>query len=351
MRAGKNLVGVDIGTTSIKVCQLKESRKGLGLVRFGYAPLRPQVIVDGQVMDSGAVVETLLKVFRDFKIRDRDVAISVSGQTVIIRKIAVPTMTDAELAEQIQWEAEQHIPFDIKDVQIDHQVLRRRADEGQMDVLLVAAKKDQIEDYAQLARTAKLRPVVCDIDAFAIQNLFEYSRGFDPTQTIALINVGASLSSLNIVSAGVSAFTREIANGGNAVTEEIQKAMGVPFEQAEAYKCGDGHDGIVPQQVADVVEGASDAIAAEIQRSLDFFMATSGDADISRIFVTGGTAHLGALARAIQNRSRVHVETWNPLEKIVVEAKEVDRALLTPHSLQLSVALGLSLRKEREVRS
>ncbi len=350
MREGKNLVGVDIGTTSIKVCQLKESRRGLGLVRFGYAPLLPQVIVDGQVMDSGAVVETLLKVFRDFKIRDRDVAISVSGQTVIIRKIVVPTMTDAELAEQIQWEAEQHIPFDIKDVQIDHQVLRRRADEGQMDVLLVAAKKDQIEDYAQLARTAKLRPVVCDIDAFAIQNLFEYSRGFDPTQTIALINVGASLSSLNIVSGGASAFTREIANGGNAVTEEIQKALGVPYDQAEAYKCGDGQDGIVPQQVAEVVEGAADAIAAEIQRSLDFFMATTGDADISRIFVTGGTAHLAALATAIQSRSRVHVETWNPLEKIVVEAKEVNRELLEPRALQLSVALGLSLRKEREVR-
>jgi type IV pilus assembly protein PilM len=351
MREGKNLVGVDIGSTSIKVVQLKESRKGPGLVRFGYAPLQQQVIVDGQVMDAGAVVETLQRIFRDFKIRDRDVALSVSGQSVIIRKIAVPTMTDAELNEQIQWEAEQHIPFDIKDVQIDHQILRRRPDEGQMDVLLVAAKRDQIEDYAQLARTAKLRPVVCDIDAFTIQNLFEYSRGFDPSQTVALINVGASLSSLNIVSGGVSAFTREIANGGNVVTEEIQKVMGVPFDQAEAYKCGDGKDGIVPQQVTDVVEGASDAIAAEIQRSLDFFMATSGDTDIARIFVTGGSAYLGALARAIQNRSRVSVETWSPTEKIVVEAKEVDRALLDRHALQLSVALGLGLRKDREVRS
>lgn len=351
MRQGNNLVGVDIGTTSIKVCQLKESRRGLSLVRFAYAPLQPQVIVDGQVMDAGAVVETLQRVFRDNKIRQKDVAVSVSGQSVIIRKIAVPTMTDEELDEQIQWEAEQHIPFDIKDVQIDHQVLRRRPDEGQMDVLLVAAKRDQIDEYAQLARTAKLRPIVCDIDAFTVQNLFEYSRGLNPDQSVALINVGASLSSLNIVSGGVSAFTREIANGGNMVTEEIQRALGVPFEQAEAYKCGDGEDGIVPRQVTEIVEGCCDAIAAEIQRSLDFFMATSGDADIARIFVTGGTACLASLARAIENRSRVPVETWQPTEKINVDAKEVDRTLLARRGLQLSVALGLSLRKDREVRA
>jgi len=202
MGEGRNLVGVDIGTASIKVCQVKETRKGLGLVRLGYAPLGPQVIVDGQVMDSGAVVETLQKVFHDAKIRQKECALSVSGQSVIIRKITVPMMTEAELEEQIQWEAEQHIPFDIKDVHVDYQVLRRRAEASQMDLLLVAAKRDQIEEYAQLARNAKLKPLVCDIDAFTVQNLFEYSRTLPQDQTIALINVGASLSSLNIIANG-----------------------------------------------------------------------------------------------------------------------------------------------------
>jgi type IV pilus assembly protein PilM len=242
MGEGRNLVGVDIGTASIKVCQVKETRKGLGLVRLGYAPLGPQVIVDGQVMDSGAVVEALQKVFHDAKIRQKECALSVSGQSVIIRKITVPMMTEAELEEQIQWEAEQHIPFDIKDVHVDYQVLRRRPDASQMDLLLVAAKRDQIEEYAQLARNAKLKPVVCDIDAFTVQNLFEYSRTLPALQTIALINVGASLSSLNIIANGVSAFTREIANGGNVITEEIQKQLNVPHDQAEAYKCGGSGD-------------------------------------------------------------------------------------------------------------
>ncbi|MEO7032452.1 MAG: type IV pilus assembly protein PilM [Polyangiaceae bacterium] len=355
MGEGRNLVGVDIGTASIKVCQVKETRKGLGLVRLGYAPLGPQVIVDGQVMDAGAVIETLQKVFHDAKIRQKECALSVSGQSVIIRKITVPMMTEAELEEQIQWEAEQHIPFDIKDVHVDYQVLRRRAEASQMDLLLVAAKRDQIEEYAQLARNAKLKPMVCDIDAFTVQNLFEYSRTLPADQTIALINVGASLSSLNIIANGVSAFTREIANGGNVITEEIQKQLNVPHDQAEAYKCGGSGDpntaGMIPQQVVQVIEAVSDTIAAEIQRSLDFFMATSGEGEIARIYVTGGSANLAALARAIERRARVSVETWSPVEKLTIEAKEVDPLLLQTRAAQLSVALGLSLRKEKEARA
>jgi type IV pilus assembly protein PilM len=355
MGEGKNLVGVDIGTSGVKVCQVRESRKGLGLVRLGYVPLGPQVIVDGQVMDQGAVIDALQRVFQEAKIRQRECAISVSGQAVIIRKITVPMMTEAELNEQIQWEAEQHIPFDIKDVQVDYQVLRRRPEASQMDLLLVAAKRDQIEDYAQLARNAKLKPVVCDIDAFTIQNLFEYSRGLPQEQTVAIINVGASLSSLNIVSNGASAFTREIANGGNVITEEIQRQLGVPFEQAEAYKCGEDPGsqggGMVPQQVAQIIEAVTDAIAAEIQRSLDFYMATSGEGEIARIYVTGGTANLAALGAAVQRRARVPVEAWAPTEKLFVEAKEVNVNVLQSRAAQLAVALGLALRREKETRS
>jgi type IV pilus assembly protein PilM len=351
MGEGKNLVGVDIGSASIKVCLVKESRRGLGLVRLGYVPLNPQVIVDGQIMDSSAVIDALGRAFQDAKIRQKECALSVSGQSIIIRKITVPMMTQAELDEQIQWEAEQHIPFDIKDVQVDYQVLRKRPEASQMDLLLVAAKRDRIEDYAQLARSAKLKPMVCDVDSFTVQNLFEYSRGLPENQTVALINIGASFSSLSIIANGVHVFPREIANGGNAITEEIQKQLGIPFEQAEAYKCGGGDGGIVPQQVVQVIEAASDSIAAEIQRSIDFYLATSGEGEISKIYVTGGTANLAALARSIERRSRVPVETWSPTEKVTIEAKEVSPELLLQRSAQLSVALGLSLRKEREART
>jgi len=356
MGEGKNLVGVDIGTSSIKVCQLKDGRRGPTLVRFGYAPLPPQAIVDGQVMDTTSVVSTLAKLMRDTHIRDRDVAVSVSGQSVIIRKITVPMMTPAELGEQIQWEAEQHIPFDIKDVEVDYQVLKRRSESSQMDLLLVAAKKDHINDYAALVRSAKLRPVVCDIDAFTVQNLFEFSRGVFEDKTIALLNVGAGLASLNIISAGVSGFTREIAAGGNSVTEQIQKQLAIPFEQAEAYKCGGTTGaptphGIVPQQAVSVMEAAADTIAAEIQRSLDFYMATSGEGEISTVYLSGGTSNLPFLAQAIQRRTRVSVETWSPIERFQVDTKSVDAKLLAERAPQLAVALGLALRRDREERS
>jgi type IV pilus assembly protein PilM len=351
MAEGKNLVGVDIGSSSIKVCQLRDGRKGPELFRLGFAPLPPQTIVDGHVMNSGVVVENLSRIFHDQKIKSRDVAMSVSGQSVIIRpKITVPMMTQAELAEHIQWEAEQHIPFDIKDVHIDYEVLRRRPEAGQMDLLLVAAKRDEINDYAQLAREAKLKPQVVDIDAFTIQNIFELSRGLPEDQTVALINVGASLSTLNIIARGVSTFTRDIANGGNFISDEIRKRLGISFEQADAFKRGAPEAGAPPPQVEQIVEGVIDSIAAEIQRSLDFFMATSGEAEIARIYVTGGTTRIPHLARAIERRAHVPVEIFSPLEKIAIDESAVNRAALAPIDAQLAVALGLGLRKEKEKR-
>jgi type IV pilus assembly protein PilM len=351
MAEGNNLVGVDIGSSSIKVCHLKDGRKGLELTRLGFAELPPQTIVDGHVMNSGVVVETLSRLFQDKKIKSRDVAMSVSGQSVIIRKITVPMMTPDELSEQIQWEAEQHIPFDIKDVQIDYEVLRKRPEAGQMDLLLVAAKRDEIQDYAQLARDAKLKPQVVDIDAFTIQNVFEFSRGLPPDHTVALINVGASLSTLNIVARGVSTFTRDIGNGGNFISDEIRKRLGISFEQAEAMKCGRPEAGPPPPQLAQIVDGVVDSIAGEIQRSLDFFMATSGEAEIARIFLTGGTARLPLLAQAIERRARAPVEVFSPLEKIGVDATTVDTTALAALGPQLAVALGLSMRKDREKRA
>lgn len=351
MGEGKNLIGVDIGSSSIKVCQAKETRRGLLVQRLGFAPLPPQAIVDGQVKDPGLVVEGLRRLFNESKIRSRDVALSVSGQSVIIRKISVPLMTPQELREQISWEAEQHIPFDIKDVQVDYQVLRRRTEEKQMDLLLVAAKREQINAYAQLARDARLRPVVVDIDAFALQNLYEASLGFRPGETVALVNVGANLTSLNIATEGISAFTREIANGGTFVTEEVQRQLGTSFEQAEAYKCGYSLDGsAIPPKAQEVAAQVVDSIAAEIQRSLDFFLATSGEGDIHRLMLTGGTANVPALAPAIQRRARVPVEVWYPTQHMQLDTT-VNPLLVEQRAAQLAVALGLSIRRQKEARS
>jgi len=344
---GKNLVGVDIGTTSIKVCDVREDRKGnRTLTRFGYHPLPAQTIVDGHIMNAGAIVEGLDQLFH--KSRRRDVSLRVSGHSVIIKKITMPTMTTAELAEQINWEAEQHIPFELADVQIDYQVVTRRDDQGQMDVLLVAAKKEEIGDLTNLALEAKLRPRVVDLDAFTVQNCYEAAYGVpSPSETVVLLHLGASLTTLNILSGGTTAFTRDVVNGGNTITEEIQRSLGISQEEAEAYKCGSAQ-GVVPSEVPGIIRDCVDSLAGEIQRSLDFYLATSGDAELHRVFVSGGTANVASLQQEIAERCQVEVTPLDPLLVAQPDPKTVDPLALQGRASQAVVAYGLALRKERE---
>lgn len=351
MSEGKNLVGVDIGSSSIKVAEIKEGRRGArSLVRFGYHPLPPQTIVDGHIINSGAVIEGLAKLFH--KAKSREVALRVSGHSVIIKKITMPQMTPAELQEQITWEAEQHIPFDLTEVQIDWQILTQRPEQGQMDVLLVAAKKEEINDLTNLAVEAKLKPKIVDLDAFTVQNAFEAGYGAPPIdQTVVLLHVGASLSTLNILAEGTTSFTRDIANGGNQITEEIQRALGISAEEAEAYKCGGDGRGLVPREVPEIIGQVVEQLAGEIQRSLDFYLATSGGGEVTRVLVSGGSANIRALLDAVERRCRVPVERLDPLRVAVPEGRGVDPALLQARASQAAVAMGLSLRKDRERRA
>ena len=342
------MIGVDIGSSAIKVCEIKEARGGArSLVRFGYHPLPADTIVDGHIINSGAVVEGLEKLLHGVKFRK--VALRASGHSVIIKKISMPLMSPAELNEQISWEAEQHIPFDLAEVTIDYQTLTRREEQAQMDVLLVAAKKEEINDLYNLAREARLQPAVVDLDAFTIQNVYEAAYGTpDPNDTIVLIHVGASLTTVNILADGTTAFTRDIANGGQTITEEIQRELGISQEEAEAYKCGGDGRGIVPQEVPAIINRSVEQLAGEIQRSLDFYLATSGDREISNIYCSGGTANIRALLDAIANRSRARVNLLDPLLVAQPSGKHIDPVALQGRTSQAVVALGLALRKERE---
>ena len=349
MAEGKHLVGVDIGSSSIKIVELKSTRKGLEIIRAAYAPLPEQTIIDGHIMNRQAVVDTLAQLWTQHKFTRKDVAVALYGQSVIVRKITVPTMTEAELEQQIDWEAKQHIPFDVKGMSIDYEVLRKRPEAGQMDLLLVAAKKDEVGDFTTLLKEAKVKPLIVDTHAFALQNVFESQKGLPQSGSIALINVGASVTSINIVSDGVSAFSREITNAGNSITEEIQKQAGIPFEQAEAYKCGAG-GGIIPQEIQLMVENACDGLAGEIQRSLDFYLATSGDQEITTVYMCGGSAYLAPLCRAVERRARVAVEVFDPTAHLVVDPKFVDQQMLRQRAAQFPGAVGLALRSDREKR-
>ena len=265
MAKSKLALGLDIGSSSVKLVHLKEGRRGYTLLAWGEAPLPPEAVVDNQLMNSSAIVEAIRQLLAQQKVKARDVAIGVRGHSVIIKRISMPVMSQEDLDESIQWEAEQYIPFDVKDVHIDTQILTPQGDAaGQMDVLLVAAKKDMINDFTAVCAEAGLAATVVDVDAFAVQNAYEINYAQTPGQPVVLINVGAAVTNINIVNNGMATFTRDITVGGNAFTEEIQKQLNISAEEAEALKVG-GHgetDAVVPQEVERVIQGVADQMGA-----------------------------------------------------------------------------------------
>jgi type IV pilus assembly protein PilM len=348
MAKSKLAIGLDIGSSGVKLVQLKERKGGYALQAYGQSPLPPEAIVDGALMNSGAIVQAIQDVVRDAKVRSKEVAFGVRGHSVIIKKISLPRMTQEELDESIQWEAEQYIPFDVKDVNIDTQILTLDNEAtGQMDVLLVAAKKDMINDYTSVCAEAGLTATVVDVDAFAVQNAFEANYEVPAGQAVVLINVGASVSNINIVLNGNATFTRDITMGGNAFTEEIQKQLNISYDEAEALKVGgQGEtDAVVPQEVERVIQGVADQMAGEIQRSLDFYAATAAENRIARVFLSGGTARIPALFKVLEQRSGVPVEVLNPFKAIEVDNRKFDSSLIMQAAPSAAVAVGLALRR------
>jgi type IV pilus assembly protein PilM len=349
MARKKLALGLDIGSSSVKLAQLRQTKRGYALVSLDTAPLPSEAIVDGALMNSAAIVQAIQDLVSHNRIRTKEVAIGVSGHSVIIKKISLPKMTQDELDESIQWEAEQYIPFDVKDVNIDTQILGDRGDaSGQMDVLLVAAKKDMINDYTAIVTEAGLLPVVVDVDAFAVQNMFEANYEMGAGETVVLINAGASVVNINIVSNGASTFTRDITVGGNQFTEEIQKQLNVSYDEAEALKVGGQTgtemDAVVPQEVERVIQGVAEQMAGEIQRSLDFYAATAADSHIAKVYLSGGTARVPALFKVIEQRVGVPVEILNPFKAIEVDNRKFDPQHIMEIAPSAAVAVGLALR-------
>jgi type IV pilus assembly protein PilM len=341
----KNCIGLDIGSSSIKAVQLKRTRSGFALTAFGMQPLVPQTIVDGTIMDQSAVADAIRALWSRLKLRKKDVAIAIAGHSVIIKKIAVPAMKADELAGQIRQEAEHHIPFAKDDVEIDYHVVNPMNSSGQTELLLVAAKKEVVADYTQVVRDASLNPQVVDVAAFAGQNAFEINYSLDAREVAVIITIGAAISNINIVRGGVSLFTRDVTIGGNAFTEEIQKQLGVSNDEAEAYKVGGRYDehGVVPQEVEQIIESVAEVMAGEFQRSLDFFLATTADTNVTRICLAGGSAKVAALQRAVERRSRLTVELIDSWRRVEVDPA-LDRGYLAAHSPEALVGLGLALR-------
>ncbi|MGH7273767.1 MAG: type IV pilus biogenesis protein PilM, partial [Nitrospiria bacterium] len=253
----KPLVGLDIGSSTIKLVQMDETKRGHSLEKFGIIALDPELIVDGTVMDAGRVTDAIRQLVAEQNTKVRDVALAVSGHSVIVKKIQVPIMSEDELEESIKWEAEQYIPFDINDVNIDFQILDNHEgaeSRDQMSVVLVAVKKDKLNEYTALITEAGLTPAVVDVDAFSLENMYSINYDIREGEVAALVNIGASVMNINIVKNGHYAFTRDISIGGNRYTETVQKELSLSFAEAEKAKKGEKVEGVNPEALNTVIE-------------------------------------------------------------------------------------------------
>lgn len=344
----KSIVGLDIGSSSVKAVEITADGKGFELQRLGVAPLPPEAIVQGAFLNSGAIVEAIREAIGSAGIRAKEVAAAVSGHSVIVKKINLPSMTPEELEESIRWEAEQYIPFDVNEVYLDFQIMDTGGNaEGQMDVLLVAAKKDLVDDYVQVIGEAGLSAAVIDVAAFAVENAFEVGYEVPANEMVALVNIGAQVVNINILAGGLPAFTRDIATGGNQYTEEIQKALSIGFDEAERMKIGgprsEESQEVVPQEVEQAIRTVTETVVSEITRSLDFFTATAAEGRISKIYLSGGSSRIPGLDRAFSEKTDVPVELMNPLARMGA-SKRFEPDYLEVVSPLLGVGVGLALR-------
>ena len=341
------MVGLDIGSSAVKAVELKPVGKSYRVAAFGMQPVPPDAIVDGAIIDAGAVAGAIRRIFEGHKaFKAKDVCASLSGNAVIVKKITLPVMTETELNESIYWEAEQYIPFDIQDVNLDYQILDPGTgpeSRGSMDVLLVAAKKEKIGDYTSVIAQAGRTPIIVDVDAFALQNAYEINYGLEFGRVVVLLNAGASAININIVQGDQSVFTRDISMGGNAYTEAVQKELDLPFDLAEQVKKGIPIDGATFEEAQPVLRAVTENVLLEIQKTFDFFKATASSDQIDRIMLSGGASRVDGFREMLQERFNAPVEEFDPFRTVGWDAKKFGDPLDVASTA--AVAVGLALRR------
>jgi type IV pilus assembly protein PilM len=340
----KEVVGIDIGSSSVKIIQLKDNKGSFQLLNAGIYPLSPEAIVDNTLMDSSAIATAIKNLSTSLGIKTKDAVCSISGNSVIIRKIVLPAMPQEELEDQISWEAEQYIPFDINDVNMDFQILSPDSnDPSKMNVLLVASKKDIINDYVAVFSQVGMQLVVVDVDSFAVQNSFEVNHSYNSEDIIALVNIGASVMNINVIKDGITLFTRDVQMGGNLYTEEIQKQLGLSSEDAEIGKLL-AHES-TNEPLRNVIRKVNDTLTQEIRRSLDFYNSTANDDRISSVFVSGGCSKVYNLINTISEKISLPVEKLNPFAKLKYNEKDFDPEYLEEIGPFMAVPVGLAIRR------
>lgn len=344
-QAKKNLVGLDIGSSSVKAVELQKKGNTVQLLSLGYENLQPDTIVDGQIMELNNVSNVISNIFNQHTIKTPRVAAGVSGHSVIVKNIVLPQMSEEELQESFSWHAEEHIPFDIADVNLDYQVTGNSSDA--LHVLMAACKSDKIANVKQAIQLAGKQPVIIDVDAFALQNCYELNYQPKAGEVVALLNIGAATMNINILNGARSVFARDASVGGSQYTSLLQKELGLTFEQAEGVKRGMPlPEGVEPRPIQPIIETVSDILALEVKKTMDFYRATAeeGGVAIQKILVAGGGSKLPGLASYLSKRFEIPVEVFDPFKQIEVDSRKFDPDYMREVVSEMAVAVGLALR-------
>ena len=337
------VTGVDIGSAAVKVCKLQKTGKGYTIMAVGSAALPEGSVEDGVLQEPEEVGKIIATLFNNLKIKNSKVGISISGYSVIVKKVNLEVMDQEELAEYIRSEAEQYIPFDIDEVYLDFQDLKTGGENGERtDVMLVAAKKDVIDDYLDMLQEQKLKPVLVDVDGFALENIWETTTG--STENVALIDIGASKMNINILSDGASVLARDVVVGSDQLTEQLANSLDVDFDEAEKIKLG-----LLPveerqQEVEEIFNQTCTQWVLEMKKAIDLYMANHPDKPLSRLVVSGGGSKVTGLLSFIEQETGLDVISFNPFQDMNFNRKKIDPDYIEAIAPEMAIAAGLAIR-------
>ncbi|MDH4317372.1 MAG: pilus assembly protein PilM [Desulfobulbaceae bacterium] len=339
----KLIVGVDIGSHAIKVCQLQKSGSGYSLLALGSTVVPEGAVVDGVLQEPEQVGESLAALFKNLKIKDKKVGISISGYSVIVKKIQLDPMSESELDEYIREEAEQYIPFDREDVYLDYQDLKTSSDdEDRTDVMLVAAKKEVVDGYLDLLLEQGLNPVLVDVDGFALENI--WGAAGNNGENVALVDIGAGKMSVNIIAGGVSVLARDIQGGSQQLTEQIAEHFGIDFDEAEKLKLGILPAGNKREDLEEMFVDACTNWVLEIKKAIDLFSANQADSSLKKLVISGGGAKVSGLTDLLRRETGLDVIRFNPFGNMKVNSKKIDPKYVESIGPEMAIAAGLAIR-------
>lgn len=343
----KKLVGLDIGSNSLKLAEIISTSHGHTLNRFLQIPVPKGVIVDGALEDAPALSSLIKELFKNSGCKGKGVVTSLSGNSVIVKKVTLAQMEEKELRDLIRDEAGKYLPFDnMDDVNYDFQILGdNEYNPNQMDVIIVAAKKGDVNSYVDAVTAAGVTVSIMDVDSFALETMYETNYEFEETEIVVLVNIGANITNINVIKGGMSIFTRDFTSAGNTITEGLQERYHLSAEEAERIKV----EGFATEQENAELKNAllecAEPICSEIERSVDYFRSTFGGDYIKHVYLSGGSSRIAGLAGHLAQRLNIETDLINPLQKIVYNKKNIDAGKIETIKTIGAVSIGLGLRK------